>query len=76
MNKKLTRSQQDQQVAGVCAGIAEYLDVDPTLVRVVTLMGMFFSGGSAFFLYLLLWVVMPEADDMMPEKPKHAEEVV
>jgi len=75
MNKKLTRSEQDQQIAGVCAGIAEYLDIDPTLVRVVALMGMFFSGGSIFFLYLLLWMVMPEAGE---EKAKrvHVEDTI
>ena len=44
VNKKLTRSRQDEKIAGVCAGFAEYLELDPTLVRLVWLMTAFFMG--------------------------------
>lgn len=57
--KKLTRSTTDVQLAGVCAGIAEYFQLDPTLVRIgyviLSLMGM----GSPVLLYILLAVIIP-----------------
>ena len=59
-DKRLLRSRSDRRLAGVCAGIADYFGWDPTLVRVgwivLTLM-----GGSGILLYLILWLVMPEA---------------
>ncbi len=59
-DKRLYRSRSDRKLAGVCAGIADYFGWDPTLVRVgwivLTLM-----GGSGILLYLILWLVMPEA---------------
>ncbi|MGY3039054.1 phage shock protein C [Rhodanobacter sp. TND4EL1] len=58
--KRLQRSNHDRKLAGVCGGIAEYFGWDPTLVRagwvVLTLM-----GGSGILLYLIMWLVMPEA---------------
>ncbi|MEY3127104.1 MAG: hypothetical protein RL273_1275 [Bacteroidota bacterium] len=57
--KKLTRSTTDVQLAGVCAGIAEYFQLDPTLVRIgyviLSLMGM----GSPVLLYILLAIIIP-----------------
>ncbi len=59
MQKKLRRSQ-NQMVAGVCAGIAEYFDIDPTLVRVIYAILSFFSVGfPGLLLYIILWIVMP-----------------
>jgi len=59
MQKKLRRSQ-NQMVAGVCAGIAEYLDIDPTLVRVIYSILSFLSVGfPGLLLYIILWIVMP-----------------
>ena len=55
--KKLRRSK-DQKIAGVCGGIAKYLNLDPTLVRVVYLLLSLFSAGT--FLYLLQWLILPE----------------
>jgi len=56
--KKLARSKRDKKIAGVCAGFAEYLDLDVTLVRVVWLMLAFF-GGWGLIGYLIAWIVMP-----------------
>lgn len=60
MDKRLYRSRSDRKIAGVCGGIAEHFGWDPTLVRLgwvlLTLM-----GGSGVLIYLILWVVMPEA---------------
>jgi phage shock protein C len=57
---RLTRSTENRMVAGVCAGIAEYFRVDPTLVR-LGLVAFTLMGGAGIFLYVILWLVMPEA---------------
>ena len=57
--KKLYRSS-DRIVAGVCGGIAEYFDVDPTLIRVVYLILSLFSAGfPGLLLYIILMILMP-----------------
>lgn len=58
--RKLTRSQNDKMIAGVCGGLAAYFHVDPTLVRIITVVLAFFAGGGALA-YLLAWVIMPKA---------------
>ncbi|GIL12901.1 MAG: PspC domain-containing protein [Chloroflexi bacterium] len=58
--KKLTRSSTDKRVAGVCAGLAEYFGVDATLVRLIFVIATLF-GGPGLVLYIVLWIVMPEA---------------
>ncbi len=57
--KKLTRSRRDRKIAGVCGGIAEYLDVDPTLTRLVWVMIALF-GGWGLIGYLIAWIIVPE----------------
>jgi phage shock protein PspC (stress-responsive transcriptional regulator) len=61
--KRLYRSQTDRQVAGVCGGLAEYFNVDPTLVRIIFLL-LFFGMGNGFILYAVLWMVIPEESDV------------
>lgn len=58
--KKLTRSTSNAQIAGVCAGIAEYFNLDPTLVRVGYLIFTFIGAGSPILLYLILAFIIPE----------------
>lgn len=60
--KKLTKSSTDVKIAGVCAGIAEYFDIDPTIVRVLYLIFTFVGAGSPIILYFLLAVIMPDAE--------------
>lgn len=57
---RLARSKDNRMVAGVCAGIAEYFQVDPTLIR-LALVAFTLLGGSGIFLYAILWFIMPEA---------------
>ncbi len=57
--KRLMRSQNNRMVAGVAAGIAEYLDTDPTLIRLLFVI-MALAGGPGLLAYLILWLVMPE----------------
>jgi len=59
MEKKLRRSN-DQMIAGVCAGIAEYLGVDVTLVRVgYVILSVLSAGFPGTLLYIILWMIMP-----------------
>ncbi|HOG06312.1 MAG: PspC domain-containing protein [Paludibacter sp.] len=61
MKKKLRRSR-DQMIAGVCAGLAEYLDIDVTLARVgYVLLSILSAGFPGTLLYIILWIVMPKA---------------
>ena len=60
--KRLMRSRRDRKIAGVCAGFAEYFDLDVTLIRVVWLI-VFFFGGCGLLAYLIAWIVMPEEPD-------------
>ena len=59
MNKRLTRSN-DRVWAGVCGGIAEYLDFDPVLVRIAYAFLTLFTAFSGLIFYIVLWIVMPE----------------
>ena len=56
--KRLTRSY-NKVIGGVCAGLAEYLDLDPTIVRIVWVLMVFFAGFGGL-LYVILWLVMPK----------------
>ena len=58
--KRLTRSRANRSLAGVCGGIAEYYGWDPTVVRVAWIV-LTLLGGSGILLYLILWLVMPDA---------------
>jgi phage shock protein PspC (stress-responsive transcriptional regulator) len=60
ITKRLMRSSRDKKIAGVCGGLAEYFEVDPTIVRVVWLLAVFFAG-SGFLVYIILWIVLPVA---------------
>jgi len=47
-------------IAGVCGGIAEYLDADPTIVRLTVAIGTLISVGFGILIYLLAWIIIPE----------------
>ena len=59
MTKKLYRSTKNKRIAGVCGGIAEYLDVDPTIVRLIWIFACFL-GAAGILAYLIAWIIMPE----------------
>lgn len=58
--KKLYRDMDDRVVAGVCAGIAHYVNADPKWIRLATLL-ISFVGGFGVLVYVLLWIIMPKA---------------
>ncbi len=57
--KRLLRSNTNRVIAGVCGGIGEYFDIDPVLVRILFVLTAIFGAG--FIIYLVLWIMMPEA---------------
>ena len=59
MAKRLYRSRTDRKIAGVCGGIAEYFDIDPTLVRLAWVI-FCMAGGSGVLGYIIAALVMPE----------------
>lgn len=59
MSKKLFRSESDKVIAGVCAGLADYFDIDVSLIRLVFLLGFAFGAGSTFWIYVILWILIP-----------------
>jgi phage shock protein PspC (stress-responsive transcriptional regulator) len=56
--KKIERSN-DKVLGGVCAGLARYLDVDPIYLRLLSVLAVFFTGGTAILVYLLCWIIIP-----------------
>ena len=58
--KTLTRSKSDRMIAGVCAGLADYLNVDPTVVRLLFVLGFFLAGPGIVIAYLIMAIVTPE----------------
>lgn len=70
--KRLYRSQPDRKLAGICAGLAEYLAIDPVLMRVAWVVFAFLSAGVAIVLYAVLIFVIPNQDELPRETlPTH-----
>jgi len=60
--KKLTRSVQDRKIAGVCGGLGELMNMDPTLVRLAVVLAAFVTAIAPMMLvYVVAWVIVPEA---------------
>jgi phage shock protein C len=57
--KKFVRSTNDRKIAGVCAGVADYFDMDPTIVRLVWLLATLIPGPNVIA-YVVLWIAIPE----------------
>jgi phage shock protein PspC (stress-responsive transcriptional regulator) len=62
--KRLYRSRRDRKIAGICGGLGDYLNGDPTLVRVGWVIAAFFSAGLAILLYAALIFVIPNEDEL------------
>ncbi len=64
VSRQLRRSRTNRMIAGVVGGLAEYFHVDPTLLRVIYVVGSIVSAAfPGLLVYLLLWLLIPEADD-------------
>jgi len=61
--KRLYRSKKNRMIAGICGGIGEYFDIDPTLVRVLYIIVSVFSiAFPGILVYLILWVIIPHSN--------------
>jgi len=58
--KTLTRSKSNRMIAGVCAGLGDYLNIDPTVVRLLFVLGFFTFNGAMLLVYLIMAIVTPE----------------
>ncbi len=57
--KRLTRSTSERMLAGVAGGVAQYFDMDPTLVRLIFVL-LAAAGGPGVLIYLVMWLIVPE----------------
>jgi phage shock protein PspC (stress-responsive transcriptional regulator) len=60
-SRRLVRRSDDRMVAGVCSGVADYVGVDPTIVRLAVVVGTVLGFGTLLVAYVLAWLLMPEA---------------
>jgi phage shock protein C len=58
--KQLTRSTSNRMIAGVCAGLGEYLNIDPTVVRLLFILALFLTGPGILIAYLIMAIIVPE----------------
>jgi phage shock protein PspC (stress-responsive transcriptional regulator) len=61
--KRLYRSRKDQILGGVCGGLGEHIDVDPTIIRLVWAVVTILSIGFGLIVYLIAWIIIPESPD-------------
>jgi phage shock protein C len=66
-NRKLYRSQNEKMIGGVCGGIANYMDMDPTIVRLIFII-LLLMGGNGFLIYIILLIVMPIEPTALPSQ--------
>ncbi|HLW77476.1 MAG TPA: PspC domain-containing protein, partial [Bryobacteraceae bacterium] len=70
---RLSRPHEGRKIAGVCAGIARYLDVDPVLVRIIAVILLFVPPCPALLGYIVAWIIMPNDPLVVPAaQPYHA----
>lgn len=62
--KQLKRSLQNRKLCGVCGGIGEYLNLDPTVVRLIWIVLSIASFGTGLIAYIIAAIVMPESDEV------------
>jgi len=65
--KQLTRSTSNRMIAGVCAGLGEYLGMDPTIIRLLVLLAFFTGFGGIALVYLIMAIVVPEQTNVQPQ---------
>ena len=59
MVKRLYRSEKNKIIAGVCGGIAEYLEVDPVIIRLIWVVASL-AWGAGILAYLIAWIIIPK----------------
>ena len=66
--KQLTRSTSNRMIAGVCAGLGDYLGIDPTIIRLLTVLAFFTGFSGIVIVYLVMALVVPEQVTTQIEK--------
>jgi phage shock protein PspC (stress-responsive transcriptional regulator) len=59
MEKKLYRSKKNRMIAGVCGGLGEYFNIDPTIMRLAAV-ALIFASGAGLIAYIIGWIIIPE----------------
>ena len=62
--KKLTRSRTSRMLGGVCGGLGEYFDIDPTIIRLAFVALILLGMGSPLLGYILLWIIIPRGEEV------------
>ena len=65
--RKFYRSSTECRIAGVCGGIAQYLNTDPLVVRIIFLIALI-CGSFGFWAYLIIWIAAPKDDHILPNE--------
>jgi len=68
--KRFYRSTDDKMLAGVCGGLAEYFNIDPTIVRLIAVIIALCTGGSAIIAYIALAIIVPQHPDSQSRAKK------
>lgn len=66
--RRFYRSRHDRMIGGVCGGLANYFHMDPTVVRLLAVLGLVLAGGT-FWAYIVMMIVIPEEPDIIPPPP-------
>jgi len=69
MNRRLYRSRTDSVIGGVAAGLADYLNADPALIRIAWAILVVVTGGAALIVYIVCWIVVPEEPETLAVQP-------
>jgi phage shock protein PspC (stress-responsive transcriptional regulator) len=72
--KRLFRDPDNTMLGGVCSGLAAYFDVDITLIRVIFLVALI-AGGASFWIYIIMWIVVPKANTIAEKLQMRGEAV-
>jgi len=72
--RMLSRSRDDRKVAGVCAGIARYMGIDVTLVRILFLVFALWPPTAGLIVYIVCWIVMPQDPLLLPPPQANAQQ--
>lgn len=67
-NKRLYRSRTDRMIGGVCGGLADFFNIDPTIVRLIFVL-LLLTGSAGFWIYIIMLIVVPE-------EPRGSSEVI
>lgn len=64
MGKRLCLSDSDKKIGGVCGGLAEYLGIDATIIRIIWFV-LAFGYGTGLILYLAFWLILPRENKLL-----------